>query len=278
MTPKSIFEYDNYREFLRDTYLLRRSQDKKFSFRFFARTAGFNSCGFLKMVMDGHRNITSESISKVARALKLNKEESEFFKNLVFLNQAKEPKEKEIYVQEIIRSKSYRKICALKVSQYHYFMHWYYVAIREMVGLPGFKEDHNWIARQLGADVTPLEVKRSLDELFLLGLIRREEDGTLRQTDANLSTPDEVIVGSVAQYHREMMSRASVSIDKVPREKREISGSTISVSEETAKKIKELTQSFRNSIFELASRETHPETVYQLGIQFFPLLSSTEEK
>jgi uncharacterized protein (TIGR02147 family) len=49
---KSIFEYDNYRAFLKDSYEAAKARDPKFSFRFFARLAGFKSSATLKRVME----------------------------------------------------------------------------------------------------------------------------------------------------------------------------------------------------------------------------------
>src|SRR6185295_13705882 len=83
-----IFEYDHYRKFLRDFYDSRNDTSEKLSFRHFARLAGFNSPSFLKMVIEGSRNLSHESIRKIAEALRLNKEETQYFTNLVLLNQA----------------------------------------------------------------------------------------------------------------------------------------------------------------------------------------------
>src|SRR5690348_8332036 len=137
---KSLFEYDNYREFLKDTYLSKK-ENKKFSFRVFSRMAGFKAGNYLKLVMDGERNLTIESIEKFSMALKFNKEESKFFKNLVLFNQASSVDEKNKYAEQLLYSRVYRKIYPLKELQYRYFSQWYFVPIREMVNLPEFIED-----------------------------------------------------------------------------------------------------------------------------------------
>src|SRR3989338_9919808 len=84
----NIFEYDNYRSFLKDLYALLKQEKSAFSFRFFSRQAGFRSPNFLKLVMEGKRNLSPESIEKFAKGLKLNKNEADFFRRLVLLNQA----------------------------------------------------------------------------------------------------------------------------------------------------------------------------------------------
>src|ERR1051326_7050786 len=116
-----IFEYDHYRQFLRDFYEARKKSAEKLSFRHFARLAGFNSPSFLKMVIDGKRNLSHESIRKFAEALRLNQEEARYFTNLVLLNQAENTEEKGYYAEQLMRSRAYRKRNPLKPTQYDYY-------------------------------------------------------------------------------------------------------------------------------------------------------------
>ena len=81
------------------------------------------------------------------------------------LNQAGTVEEKQKYASELLKSRVYRKIHPLSESQYNYFGQWYFVLIRELVGLPGFKEDYDWISKQIIYPITPAEAKRAMDEL-----------------------------------------------------------------------------------------------------------------
>jgi uncharacterized protein (TIGR02147 family) len=276
-SKKTIFEYDNYRAFLKDAYLALKARDGKFSYRFFSRIAGFKSPNILKLVIDGDRNIAPESIEKFSGAFKLNKEEALFFHNLVLLNQASTADDKSYYARELLKSRSYRKIHPLKEGQYHFFSVWYYVLIREMVGLTHFKEDYEWMAQQIQPAITAAEAKKAVDELTQLGLLERDNENRLRQSQNNIGTPDEVTASSITKCLREFMNRASESIDTVPREKRDISAVTFVTSEETVKRIKEKIQKFRKEILEMAAESLTPDNVYQLNFQFFPLTSEEEE-
>src|SRR5262245_13939422 len=129
--PKSIFEYGNFRDYLKDRYLFEKTKDKKFSFRYFARLSGFKSHSFLKLVMDGKANLSPKSVIKVAAALKLNKEETIFFGDLVLFNQASTSEEKHFFAKKILRSRSYRKIHPIHVAQYNYYAQWYFIPVRE---------------------------------------------------------------------------------------------------------------------------------------------------
>src|SRR5687767_5975132 len=104
---KSVFEYDNYRVFLKDVYEHARKLDKKYSYRYFAKIAGFQTSNFMMLVIKGQRNLTKDSAEKFAKGLKLSKEEKEFFKNLVFFNQASNHEEKSHYAEQLLKSHTY---------------------------------------------------------------------------------------------------------------------------------------------------------------------------
>jgi uncharacterized protein (TIGR02147 family) len=277
---KSIFEYDDYRAYLRDLYARSKAENSKFSFRYFSRLAGFQSPNFLKRVMDGERNLTLLSIEKFAKALKLNKDESFFFRNLVLLNQSRSTEEKQAYAEQLLKSQTYKKIFPLKESQFKYYNQWYFIPIRELIGLPGFKEDPGWIARKLVPEISPQEAQKAIDELLKMGLVDRDANGRLRLTQTHIKTDDQVISASLAHYHREMAKKAGDSIDLIPREKREISSVTLPVSEKTLKKIKELVKKLQVEIVAAASSEEGPQSVCQINFQIFPLTETVngEEK
>ncbi|MGZ3771792.1 MAG: TIGR02147 family protein [Bdellovibrio sp.] len=278
---KTIFEYTDFRDFLNEKWKTLKQENPKFSLRYFARVAGFKSHNFLKHVLSGKSRLSEDSIEKFSKALKLNREEANFFKNLVLFNQALDSTEKHAYGRRLMQSKTYRKIFPLAEAQFNYFTHWYFIPIREFVKLSEFKEDYQWIAQNLTPKITPAEAEKAVEELLQLGLLERNEIGRLAQKSAFVSTANEVSSKVVAQYHREMLKRAAESIDLIPRDKRDISNMTVTVSEEMATKLKEKIQNFRKEIVEMISHDNTPNSVYQLNFQIFPIvfdLSSKEKK
>lgn len=278
---KPLFDYSDYRHLLKDAYLEKKAQNPGFSFRVFSRLAGFASPNFLKLVMDGKRNLSGVGAQKVANALKLSKNETHFFKNLVLFNQAKTAAEKEGFARELVSSRSYKRAHPLHNSQFNYFANWYYIPIRELASLSGFREDPRWIASQIIPSIQPHEAKKALRELLELGILKRGKNRKIELAALNITSGDEVTQSSVAGYHRQMLQRAADSIDLIPRENRDISAITMGMSLSTAKKIKEKIQKFRGEIVDLVSQDEAPNTVYQLNFQLFPMakvVNPEEEK
>lgn len=276
---KSLFEYSDYRQFLRDYYEFARSKNKKFSFRFFSRLAGFKSSGSILKVMNGQNNLSKDAIPNLAAAMKLNKEEAEFFENLVSFNQSKTAQERQVFAQRLLKSQTYRKLKPLSTANFKYFSQWYYAAIRELVDLPDFKENPEWISERLIGTVSVAEAKDALNELQALGILGRHENGRLKIVDQHITSGDEVSFSGVANCHRQFLNLASESIDRIPREKRDLSAMTLGISAEMAQKVKTMVQEFRKELVEAVSADTSSEIVYQLNMQFFPLtLDANAEK
>jgi uncharacterized protein (TIGR02147 family) len=267
---KSIFMYEDYRSFLRDHYAYKKNVDSKFSFRFFSKSAGFKSTNILKLVMQGQRNIGSRGIEKFVKGLKLNKAEAQYFQALVLFNQATSSEEKQHYAESLVRARSSLKVFSLEGSQFNYLSRWYYVPIRELVSLPGFKENCNWIAQQVSPPITPQEARAALEELEKMKLIKRDKSGRLVQDKSHLETPNALVLSSLANTHKKLIQLGAESIDRVNRENREIIGISFSMPLSLIPQIKEMVQEFRNNILS-ACEGAEADSVFQLNVQLFPI-------
>jgi hypothetical protein len=64
--------FDDYRAALRALYAHKKQHEYGFSHRAFSRRAGLKSTNFLKLVMDGERNVSPKVAARFADALGLN--------------------------------------------------------------------------------------------------------------------------------------------------------------------------------------------------------------
>src|SRR3989344_8603024 len=97
MADLDIFTYRNFRDLLSDYYHTQKKQKASYSYKAFAEKAGLNSPNYLKLVMDGKRNLSHKNIKKFAKGLGLDRYSSEYFENLVYLNQAEEDELRNFY-------------------------------------------------------------------------------------------------------------------------------------------------------------------------------------
>ncbi len=274
----NIFTYLDYRSFLHDYYLRAKTNTRAMSYRYLSRRAGFKSPNFVKLVMDGDRNLSDDGALRVARAFDLCGEEKTFFCHLVTFNQATTPEDKNAAFSRISASKRFRQ--ARKVDQefFEYLSHWYHTAIQELVIRPDFQDDPAWIANQLSPPITTQEAAQALEVLMGLDLLRKSEDGTYERATPTLSTGHEVRSLAVGNYHRQMIKLGSESIARADASTRHLSAVTMSVDEPTFLEIKERIQAFTEEIMELVDHSAGNEHVYQLNLQLFPMTKIDPKK
>jgi uncharacterized protein (TIGR02147 family) len=278
MEQPSIYNYLDYRGFLQDLFEFRKQGDRGFSHRSFAQRAGFASPNFLKLVMAGRRNLTTESLAKVARGFGLKKQEREYLENLVYMNQAATHDEKNHYYAKLMRLRSNSPVKLIDKACYEYLSTWYCPAVREIITFGGGHLSAPEIASLLTPGVTAREVERALAVLLDLGLIRRTEDGAWQQCDKALTTGPEVQMLGAANFHREMIRLAGEAIERFPAAERDIGALTLSIPAERFAEIKKRIVAFRRELLALACEDDRPDRVVQVNIQLFPLTRPYEKE
>ena len=271
MKRPDIFEYLNYRDFLREMFSYHKQKNKNFSYRYFSGKAGFSSPNFIKLVIDGDRNLANGSIAKVSKGFGLKKREREFFEYLVFMNQAESHDDKDYYYQKMMAMKVTAAFGKIEKAEYDYFSNWYYPVIREMVMFGNKKLTPEDIAGHLNPKITPAQAKKALKALTDLNLIKKNEDDTWETKEKAITTGPEVKSIVIANFHKEMIGLAKSSIDRFPSGQRDISALTLSVSSESIKEIKQRISVFRKELLEFACNEKKSDQVVQINFQLFPL-------
>lgn len=97
----AIFNYQNYRQFLRNFYRAHKLSSRGYSYSKFSADAGIESPNFLKLVIDGRKNLTTKTIQCFAKGLGLKANETDYFEALVLWNQAQSEEEKSYYKKRV---------------------------------------------------------------------------------------------------------------------------------------------------------------------------------
>lgn len=274
----SVFDYLDYRAFLRDYYEAKKAGGRGFSYRAFSRKADLKSPNYLKLVIDGERNLTAKMAERFAAAAGLEGDEAEYFVDLVAFNQGRTATERNRHYARLTSSRRYRKAHKLDVAHAAYHASWYIPAIRELAARDDFRDDPAWVARTVFPPITRVEAARALETLVELGLLSRDNGGRLVQGQATVTTGPETRGLHIANYHRTMMERAAESIDLVPSEDRDISALTLCMGEDGIRRLKSRIQRFRKELLELSALEDDPHRVVQINFQMFPLSRGKDEE
>jgi uncharacterized protein (TIGR02147 family) len=270
--PVDVFRYRDYREFLAAFYA--QGKHNGLSYRGFARVAGLGAPNYLKLVIDGKRNLSAEMAERFARACRLNEESTQYFSLLVAFNQATGDEERNALHESLSRFARFRASQRLDLAEKEYHSTWFIPAIRELVTCPGFQEDAAWIAEQLEPAISEKEAGHALDVLLRLGLLERDERGSLVQATRAVTTGAQANGLYNRNYHAELMQRAVHAMHHLPAEERYISGLTLSASPATLAEVRRRVIAFRQELVALCDADPGPSRVVQLNLQLFPLSRS----
>lgn len=263
-----IFGYLDFRQFLSDFVVFLRMSGT-FSARKFALQVGFKSPSYLKMIIDGQRNIGPEVVQKLCTTLDLKKDESQFFEKLVLFNQTKLMDLKDKLYEEILSFKKFRSIRNLDSARYEFYSRWYMPVVYESVGHVDWAKSKEDFAKRIG--ITIPEIDRSLEILEKLGLIEKRRRDWIK-TDTAIETDPDASSLYIRNFHREMILRAQQTLDGVAPEERDLQGLTLALSHEDFLEFKKALFDFISKMNKRFSTPEKPTAIYQLSTQFFSLV------
>ena len=272
--PSNIYNFSDYRDFLKDRYRQLKETDPLFSFRFFSKQAGFGSPNYLKLVMDGKRNLSAEAIGKFAKGVRLDNHESEYFRYMVEYNQCDNPHKKKVYEAKLLYLRELFKVKTLIPELYDYYHEWYHAAIREVVRKGKIKNEPTVIGQSLVPAISDEEATNSINLLKKLNFVSEGADGILVATD---STEIDSTSAAMAQkiYYEQMAELAAQSLYTQGPETQDFESITLSLPQS---KVEELRTRIHELMVSLGATQTHNagDAVYQLNVQLFALTKVIE--
>jgi len=264
-------QYLDFREYLRDFYL-HKKKTSGFTYREFAKAAGFSSPNFIKLVIDGKANLLPASTVKLCDAMGLKNSERRYFKHLVSFGQAKTIEAKVGFLEKLKTFHPSVAINGLMDDQFSYFSKWYHPVVRELVSLDMFDGDYGKLASLVNPSITTKEAEASIALLAKLRLIQSDASNHYRVTERFL-TSEGMTSGILALRNTQkvMAQLAAAAIDTIPPEDRDISGVSVSIATSSLSAIRDELQRCRRRIFEIAAQDTERDVVYRVNLHLFPV-------
>lgn len=271
-----LYQYTDYRKYLRDYYEAKRVLQKEFTHRFIAQAMGFKSTGTFAQVLQGKTNISAQTVLRFVNFLGLKKGEGEYFELLVLFNQSKSHSEKKRYFEKIL---SFPKSNLKQVdsTRYAFSEKWYYSVIRELLAFHPFVDDFRELGRMLMPPIATAEAQKAIRLLEELKLIRRNDNGVYEKSDPVITSGYDTRSLAVNQFIIETLDLAKVALDELPREERSLSALTLSLPEDGYAMIEEKIKTFRRELLELARNCADPKRVVQVNFQIFPVTRKADE-
>ena len=271
METKAIFNYTDFRTFLRVHAEEKRKTSPNWSLGVWTKQLGFTSTAVLTNILNGKRNPGKNLEQKFLHYFKFNQNEKAYFQDLVRLKKVSYDSRLSVALMEKMgKSNPNGSFELLDDRTFSVISKWFYYAIREMIQLSHFREDISWIQKNLEFKVTEKEIKKAIADLLELGLIYRDQNGRLKTTQKTIKTSNDIASEAIKRFHEQMLENSKTALRNIDVLERDITGRTFNIDEKNLPKLKQCIQEFRDKVCELFEESPGTRT-YQLNIQLLPL-------
>jgi uncharacterized protein (TIGR02147 family) len=269
VSEPSIYQYLDYRLFIKDRFHWMQARDSSFSQRKLARVAGFANPGFFNEVIKGRRKLSSAAIGRMGAGLSLDANGVEFLRVLVALTDAKDTEEKRAVMRklEFRRNRSFFR--RLNQSQSKYYLDLNYPLVRAAIGVCDFRGDYQLLGDFLRPPMTAVSIKRYVRDLCEWELVAQDCEGRYCVTHSFLEPPEEM-KDALVRLQQAWLTQSVHLLSTMPASERHVSSALLTVSEGTYKAILERVEKMREELLDLVRADQSSEKVVQFNIQVFP--------
>lgn len=272
---KNVIEYEDFRRFMQDFYD-ERKRTSAFSWREFAKLAGFSSPTFLKLVCEGKSGLSQVGVERVASAMGLTGFELVYFRALVLFGQAKKDEDKKRAYAEMQEIAKAHKVRVLDSATFKFYESWKYPVLRELASMmPGAKP--LTLARMCHQEISAMEVRDVLHDLVKMGLLKKIDDDVYEQAEKSLEGSAEALPVAIRSMHKDMARFAEAAIDLFSKDERNITGVTMGLTQATYERVVQILGDCRRQIVDVVSADEGADQVYRLNLQLFPLTAKKSE-
>lgn len=263
-----LFNYLEYRDYLKDAYEERRRSQPYFSYRFIGNRVGMDS-SYLTRLFQKKLHLGDELVERMAATFGLDGESLEYFRILVSFNKTRIEAQARVFHDQLMRLRGV-KYRVVRREQEEFFANWIHVALRSLLDYHPFDGDFAALGAALSPHVSGDEIKESLFLLERLGLAKRTGTG-YEILDNHLHSGENWDAAAIMAFQKSTLELATRSLDTVPPAHRDISTMTMNIDAQTLEDIKIMVREFQENIANLVERSARSDRVYQMNVQIFPL-------
>lgn len=276
-----VSEYMDYRKLLEDFYNFKREMTKKdlrpYSYAMFSAAANIKSPNYLRMIIEGKRNLSPDMMGKFAKAMGMSKDETTDFKMLVLYNQSSDPAERNMLLKDLADHRVNMKLKSGEIDRktWEKIPSWITWILYSMIDQEGVKFNMDNLRDLLRKKASTEEIQQALRSLIDTKEVElNETTGALHKTRSLIDSPEEIPVALVRKLQSQLMYLGMESLFQDSPTEREFGTATLTLTqgefEELRFKLRQMRKAVQkeNSVKRMTSKG---ERVYQLNLQLFPV-------
>ena len=283
--PPKLAEYTDFRKYLKDVYDYRRLTEatgaRPYSYSTFSAAADIRSPNYLKLIIEGKRNLSPDMIWRFGKALRLSREETNEFAVLVNYGQCDDPLERNKYLKQLSELRSQRDLQEGQIDQKSWdkvpdWIGWILYAMADQVNT-GFSPEQ--LQKLIRPRVDLPELRAALEKLISAGELENGPNGEMRRARELMESPQDLPVSQIRKLQADLIYLGIESLFKDSPKEREFGGLTLALTQEEYEQVRFELRQMRKRIHKdvmTKRRESKGERVYQLNVQLFPVTDKAD--
>ncbi len=269
----SIFEFSDYREFLRHCQLKHpKRQRRALSLEEWAKRLGYKSPRSIGMLLNGQRFPNETQLRGLTKDLGLGLREAQYFRLLVererLVSKVKSTLEVDLKIKFLLEQ--VKNVIHMDHEHFSYIANWYFLPLRKWLELNSGAADLKDVAHAFRGKLQVSEIERAFEIMNKLGLIELQKESALPKSknQARIKTTLDRPSHAIRLHHIQMMQRATDAIGEIPVSDREFNAWTFRMNpshmEQLKTKIREWGENLTNQVPDGEGE------IFQLSVQCFP--------
>ncbi len=276
-----LAEYTDFRQYLKDVYEHKRATEstglRSYSYSTFSAAADIKSPNYLKLIIEGRRNLSEDMTVRFAKALRLGRDEISEFKALVRYGQATQPIERNHFLKELADLRARRELDRGRIDQRSWdkVPSWIGWVLYAMADQRGVEFDAEQLLRLFRLKASTDDIRDSMRKLFESGeLIRNEASGEVTKPREMIEAPQDLPVALIRKLQAELIYLGIESLFNDSPKDREFGALTMALTQEEFEQVRFDVRQLRKRLHKDVSvkrKSSKGDRVYQLNIQLFPV-------
>ena len=281
-----LSQFVDYRIYLNDFYQWKLRDTKgrlrPYSYSDFSAAADIKSPNYLKLIIEGKRNLSRDMCKRFSRALKHSRAQAKEFALLVEYCQEKDPLQRTHYLKELSEYRAKKSLQAGDISQvtWDQVSSWLVWVLYAMADQKDVAFTPSGLRKLLRGQVNEAQIQQALTRLVTAKDIEIDPiTHKARKTGGTMSGLEQVPAELIRKIQSELIYLGLEALHKNGPKEREVSGFTLAM---TAKEfewarfeLRKLRKQIQKEIS--MNREQEPgDRVYQVNIQLFPVTDEME--
>ena len=282
-----LSQFVDHRKFLAAYFDFKRAETRgrlrPYSYSDFSAAADIKSPNYLKLIIEGKRNLSSDMCKRFSKAIKLNRAQTKEFELLVNYCQEKDPLQRTRCLKELSDYRAKRSIAsgAIKKETWDQVSNWLVWVLYAIVDQKDVAFTAPSLRKMLRGRVNEAQIQQAMDQLLESGdVVVDPTSQRATRTGRGLSGLENIPAELVRKIQSELIYLGLESLHKNSPQEREVSGFTLAMTEKEYEWVRFELRKLRKQIqkeISMKREQSKGDRVYQVNIQLFPVTDRADQ-